>query len=161
MSKKEPDETDSMNASQDTSEEALAALTTDLQRVQADFINYRNRTEDEHRRQSHATKAATIVQLLPLLDDIERAVSHLPTELQDNQWAKGVAALPKQLDRALESLGVTRINALDEPFDPQLHEAVQMEDGEGEHEVVTEVLRTGYRMDEQVLRPSLVKVGRA
>lgn len=142
-------------------DQALAELTADLQRIQADFVNYRNRVEDERQRAGETAKAATIKRLLPLLDDIERAVAHIPPELADNPWVKGVAALPKQLDRTLSELGVTRIDALNQPFDPALHEAVQMEDGEGEHEVVTDELRAGYKLnDDTVLRPSMVKVRR-
>ncbi|HWZ65337.1 MAG TPA: nucleotide exchange factor GrpE [Patescibacteria group bacterium] len=147
---------------QDETNQALADLTADLQRIQADFVNYRNRQEDEKQRLIDNTRSATVKKLLPLVDDVERAVSHTPTELTDNTWAKGVASLPKQLEKALADLDVERIVALDQPFDPELHEAVQMLDGEGEHEVVVEELRAGYKnkRTQQVIRPSMVKVGR-
>lgn len=143
-------------------QQALAELTTDLQRIQADFVNYRNRVEDERQRLNASTKTATVKKILPLLDDIERAVAHIPPELETNPWVKGIASLPKQLEKVLTELGVERIKALDQPFDPELHEAVQMLDGEGEQEIVAEELRAGYKdnLTGQILRPSMVKVSK-
>lgn len=145
----------------DQAAQALAELTADLQRIQADFVNYRNRVEEERQRLHDSAKAATVKKLLPLLDDVERAVAHIPPKLSDDPWVKGIAALPKKLEKSLAELNVTRIAALHQPFDPELHEAVHMEEGEGEQEVVTEELRAGYKLGNDVLRPSMVKVGRA
>lgn len=139
-------------------EQELAELTTDLQRVQADFVNYRQRVEDERQQLAKNAKAATVIKLLPIVDNIERALSHLPTDLADNKWAQGVTSLAKSLDKSLADLGVARISALGKPFDPNLHEAISSEGGEGEHEVVVEELRAGYTLDNQVIQPSMVKV---
>ena len=138
-------------------EQQVGELTADLQRVQADFVNYRTRMDEERTRIIESTKAATIMKLLPIVDTIERAISHTPKELVDHQWVKGVAALGKGLDKSLAELGVTRIQAVGQPFDPNLHEAISAE-GEGEHEVVSDELRTGYTLHGNVIRPSLVKV---
>lgn len=140
-------------------EQDLGELTADLQRVQADFINYRTRMEEEKVRVIAGAKAATILKLLPVIDNIERAVGHMPTELEGNQWAKGVSTLGKSLDKSLADLGVTRIATVGRPFDPNLHEAISAE-GDGDHDVVTEELRAGYMLDGQVIRHSLVKVSR-
>lgn len=142
-------------------EQQIGDLTADLQRVQADFINYRRRVEEERRQLIDTSKAATIMKLLPMIDTIERAIAHLPNDLADNPWAKGVVSLQKSLQKSLEELGVTRIEALNQPFNPALHEAISMEDGDGEQEVVTEELRAGYKLGEAVIRPSMVKVGRS
>lgn len=134
-------------------------LTEDLQRLRADFENYRKRVESEKATVGTLTKAATILKLLPVIDNIERATHHIPAELAENQWAKGVASLVKSLEKSLAELGLTRIEATaGTPFDPNRHEAIVMEEGEGDHEVVSEELRAGYVLGDQVIRPSMVKV---
>lgn len=138
-------------------EQHLGELTADLQRVQADFINYRARMEEDKMRTITSAKAATIMKLLPVVDNIERAVGHMPAELEDNQWAKGVSALAKNLDKSLDELGVSRIQTIGQPFDPNLHEAISAE-GDGDHEIVSQELRVGYTLNGQVIRHSLVKV---
>ena len=138
-------------------EQHLGELTADLQRVQADFINYRSRMEEDKARTIQGAKAATILKLLPVIDNIERAVGHVPAELADNQWAKGVSALAKNLEKSLGDLGLTRIEATGRPFDPNLHEAISAE-GEGSRETVGDELRAGYMLDGHVVRHSLVKV---
>lgn len=140
-------------------EQQVGELTADLQRVQADFVNYRARMDDERRRNIENTQASTIMKLLPVVDNIERAISHVPHDLADNPWAKGVAALGKSLDKSLADMGVSRIQAVGEPFSPLLHEAVSAE-GEGDDEVVSEELRAGYLLGSQVMRPAMVKVTR-
>jgi molecular chaperone GrpE len=162
MDPQEPKKPTKPSKKNDQEQQALAELTADLQRIQADFVNYRNRVEDERQRINASAKAATVKKVLPLLDDIERAVAHIPTELDVNPWVKGIASLPKQLEKALSELGVERIKALGQPFNPEQHEAVQMLDGEGEQEIVAEELRAGYieSATKQVIRPSMVKVGK-
>jgi molecular chaperone GrpE len=138
-------------------EQQIGELTADLQRIQADFINYRTRTEEDKRLATLAGKGAAILKLLPVIDDIERAVGYIPAELADNQWVKGVSSLGKNLEKSLLDLGVTRIPAVGQPFDPNLHEAISAE-GEGAHEIVSEELRAGYMLDGQVVRHSMVRV---
>ena len=113
--------TDKKSKRESELEQHLGELTADLQRVQADFINYRTRMEEEKLRTIAGAKAATILKLLPVIDNIERAIGHMPAELEENQWAKGVSALAKNLDKSLSDLGVTRIATVGQPFDPNLH----------------------------------------
>ena len=137
-------------------------LTADLQRLRADFENYRKRIDAEKQQLQQMTSAATILKLLPVIDTIERAVAHAPDELAENKWAQGVIAVGKNLEKSLAEIGLTRIIANpDTPFNPELHEAVMMaDDAEGEHEVIAEELRAGYTLQGQVIRPSMVKVTR-
>lgn len=146
----------------DERDQQIADLTGDLQRVRADFENYRKRVDMEKRMARATGEASTVLKLIPVIDNIERAVSHLPDELVDNKWAQGVASLAKNLDKSLESLDVRRIDASEGVvFDPELHEAVQFdEDAEGEHEVVAEELQSGYMLHGEPLRPSMVRVTR-
>jgi len=143
-------------------EDELAKLTEDLQRVQADFINYRRRVDEDRKALIETTKAATVTRLLPVVDNIELATKHVPAELADNKWAQGIIGLNKSLGKSLVELGLTRINAeAGTVFDPHLHEAVMMDEtSQGDEEVIAEELRTGYQLGTQVVRHSMVKVTR-
>lgn len=140
----------------------VGELTQDVQRLRADFENYRKRIDIEKAQLSDLTKAATIMKLLPIIDTLERAIAHAPAELADNKWAQGVTSVGKNLEKSLSDLGLARIDAaVGTAFDPNLHEAVMMEeDASGEQEVVSEELRAGYKLGENVIRPSMVKVTR-
>ena len=137
----------------------LDELTSVLQRTQADFENYRRRADEQKAEIFDFAKAEVVKELLPLLDDIERALGHLPKELEKNEWAKGVVGVSKRVQDSLKKMGIERIKTIGEEFDPLLHEAVSAE-GEGENEIVSEELQAGYKMGEDVLRPAMVKVKR-
>jgi molecular chaperone GrpE len=140
----------------------LNELTTDLQRTRADFENYRKRAEQEREHARSVGKSQAILKLLPVIDNIERAIGHMPESLADDKWAQGVASLIKNLEKSLESLDLYRIDAKPgTPFDPELHEAIQMDDGEGDEEVISEELQPGYKLGNDVIRHSMVKVTRA
>jgi molecular chaperone GrpE len=137
----------------------VAELTEALQRSQADLVNFRARTEREKSELTDYVKAQVVTDLLPLIDNLERALGHLPKELADNDWAKGVSSVAKQVQDTLAKLGVERIKTVGEPFDPGLHEAVSV-DGETGEEVVSEELQTGYQLGDTILRHSIVRVQR-
>lgn len=143
-------------------EQQLGELTQDLQRTRADFENYRKRVEQEKTAAREAGQASAILKLLPVIDNIERAIVHQPEELKDNKWAQGVANLVKNLEKSLENLGVTRIDAKPGSlFNPELHEAIQFdEDAEGENEVIGEELQAGYLLNGHPIRHAMVKVTR-
>jgi molecular chaperone GrpE len=132
----------------------VAELTADLQRVQADFANYRKRALRDQQAAADRAKAAVVNQLLGVLDDLERARKHGDL---DSGPLKSVA---DKLDAALSGLGLTAFGAEGEDFDPVLHEAVQHEGdgGEGSRPVIGTVMRQGYRLGENVLRHALVGV---
>jgi molecular chaperone GrpE len=146
----------------DKSQQKIDELTLDLQRTRADFENYRKRVEQEKEHARTAGKSGAILKLLPVIDNIERAIAHAPEELKDNKWAQGVANLVKNLEKSLESLEVKRIEAKPgTQFDPAFHEAIQFdEDAEGDKEVVAEELQAGYMLGNTVVRHSMVKVTR-
>lgn len=149
-------------AKDDELNQHVAELTMDLQRTRADFENYRKRVETEKELARASGKATAILKLLPVIDNIERAISHLPSDLKENAWALSVTNLVKQLDKSLEHLDLKRIDAQPgTPFDPELHEAIQMDDGEGETEVIAEELQSGYMLAGRVIRHAMVKVTRA
>jgi molecular chaperone GrpE len=141
---------------------AITELTDDLQRTRADFENYRKRVELEKQYARTAGEANAILKLLPVIDNIERAIAHQPDDLADNKWAQGIAGLVKQLEKSLEGMNLKRIEASPGTvFNPELHEAIQFEDdAEGEHEVIAEELQAGYTLGGQPIRHAMVKVTR-
>lgn len=164
--------TPSTEAEPEEEEEAAAAVEADLarlanerdemrtlaQQVQADFENYRKRMLREQTAQIERATQGLVEQLLPVLDSFELAVARLP-ESTDEQVRKGVELVYAELLGVLEKAGLERIDARGKPFDPNVHEAVLQEDGDGEP-VVGEIMRTGYRLKGRVLRPAMVKVSR-
>jgi molecular chaperone GrpE len=143
-------------------EQQLGELTQDLQRTRADFENYRKRTESEKVSARESGRASAILKLLPVIDNIERAVMFIPDDIKENTWVQGVAGLAKNLDKSLEGLGLKRIDAKPGTiFNPELHDAVQFdEDATGEQEVISEELQPGYTLDDYPIRHAMVKVTR-
>jgi molecular chaperone GrpE len=138
----------------------IAELTSDLQRTRADFENYRKRVDAEKQNARESGQASAILKLLPVIDNIERAIAYVPEELKEDKWVQSVAGLSKGLDKSLDSLNLQRINAAPgTDFDPELHEAIQFdEDATGEKEVIAEELQAGYLLNGHVIRHAMVKV---
>src|SRR5579884_2044205 len=129
------------------------------QRTQADFVNYKRRAERERADEAQAARADLLVQLLPALDDLERALSHVPESLRGNPWADGLPLVARQLRLALARAGVERLGAEGEAFDPRLHEAVAYQPQPGFAEgQIAHVARPGYRIGERIVRPAQVVV---
>ena len=127
----------------------IAELTNDLQRTRADFENYRKQVELQKESACRAARQATVIKMLPVLDDMDRALATYANEL---------APLKKSFDKTLEGLGIAKIpSEVGVEFNPDLHDAVMVE-GEGEKEVIAETLRPGYYYESEVLRPAMVKV---
>lgn len=127
------------------------------QRSAADFINYKRRVEDERREAGRLVSAALVINLLPVYDDLDRAVSTVDARLAGLNWVQGVEAIHRKFGHLLESMGVREIPASGERFDPEQHEAV------GEHEgpqgTVVHVAQKGYTLAGKVIRPAMVIVG--
>jgi molecular chaperone GrpE len=136
----------------------LEELTQALQRERADAINIRRRHEEELANLRSHLKTNVVRDLLPVIDNFERALKHVPKDLEGNDYIKGVQGVVKQFEKSLEQMGVQRIKAVGEPFDPHYHEAVSMEEGDGTHEVVSEELQSGYSLGDDVIRHAMVRV---
>lgn len=136
----------------------LAELTEALQRERADATNLRRRHDEQMASLKSVVKASVVRDLLPVIDNLERALKHVPADLEDNDYVKGVQGVVKQFEKTLAELGVERIKTVGEPFDPRYHEAVSMEDGDGATETVSEELQAGYRLGEEVIRHAMVRV---
>ncbi len=141
-------------------ESQLKELTEALQRERADSQNLRRRAEEERLQLGNFYKAMVVRELLPVIDDLERALDHAPKELANHAYVKGIQSLAKKFDSTLAGLGLERIKTTSEPFDPRYHEAISLEDKGGEHEMVSEELQAGYKLGEEVIRPAMVRVKR-
>ncbi len=132
----------------------VAELTADLQRVQADFANYRKRAQRDQQAAADRAKAGVVNELLGVLDDLDRARKHGDLD------AGPLKSVADKLLGALTGLGLTAFGAEGEDFDPVLHEAVQHEGdgGDGARPVIGTVMRQGYKLGDQVLRHALVGV---
>lgn len=127
------------------------------QRSQADLENYAKRAEQEKSEIIEFANRVLILDLLPILDDFERALASLPIELDEQNWTEGIKLIYNKLKTILETQGLAEIKAKGEYFDPYLHEAAgQLE---GEEGIIMEETRKGYKFRDKLLRPSMVMVG--
>lgn len=139
-------------------QQQVTELTDALQRERADAANIRRRHEEQLAGLRTSVKAQVVRDLLPIVDNFERALKHVPEELEDNDYIKGVQAVVKQFEKTLSDIGVERIKTVGEVFDPHFHEAVSMEEGEGDKEIVSEELQSGYKLGDEILRHAMVRV---
>lgn len=127
-----------------------ASLLADLQRTRADFENYRKQVEIQREQAKAMAVNAAVLKLLPLLDDIDRAIVAYPEQL---------GALGKSLGKALGELKLAKMDTkVGVEFNPDYHDAISMDDAEGSREVIAETLRSGYLYEGKVLRPAMVRV---
>jgi molecular chaperone GrpE len=133
-------------------------LTEALQRERADSENIRRRHDEQISSLKDVVKAGVVRELLPIIDNLERSLKHVPKDLEDNDYVKGVQGIVKQFEKTLDDIGVQRIKTVGEVFDPKLHEAISMEDGDGVVEKISEELQSGYILGEQVIRHAMVRV---
>lgn len=154
-----PAELEELKVKLAAAEEKAADYLAQLKRLKADFINYRRRVEREQAEFTEYANARLIKELLPVLDNLERALA-AGEDASGEALRQGVAQVVRQFLTVLEKEGVMPLDpGLGRPFDPERQEALLRE--EGEAEVVVAELQRGYRYKEKVLRPTLVKVGPA
>ena len=138
-------------------EEQINSLKDQNLRLMAEFENYKKRTQKEKEQSYEFATADTVGKLLPILDTLELSLTQDATD--GNAFKAGIELTVKQFRTILEKAGVTEIPALNEPFNPELHNAVlRQEDGDGEPDTVVEVLQKGYTLHDRVIRHSMVKV---
>ena len=128
-------------------------LLNDLQRTRADFENFRKQVDLQKSQAKKLAEDSTVMKILPLIDDMSRAISANPEAL---------SPISKTLEKTMSELGLSKIEtAVGTDFNPDLHDAISMEESDGEKEVVAEELRPGYLYNGEVLRPAMVRVKRA
>lgn len=130
----------------------VASLTADLQRLQAEYANYRKRIDREREEAAVITTSIVLAQLLPVLDDIDRASEH-------GELTGGFKAVADQLTTITEKLGLVKFAEVNVPFDPMIHEALMHEtSAEVSETTATKVLQPGYKFKDKVIRPARVAV---
>ena len=138
-------------------QEKAESYLANWQRAQADFINYKRRSEQEKEEISKFANSALMLNLISVLDDLERAFASIPPDLDKLGWLDGIRLIERKLHASLEAQGLSPIKAVGEPFDPHLHEAIRQDNGkEG---IVIEEAQKGYKLHDRVIRPSIVVVG--
>jgi molecular chaperone GrpE len=158
MSKDKSDKHKKDEQSLEELQQQIEELTEALSRERADSINLRRRADEEKSRMGNFYKANVVRKLLPALDNLERALKHVPKDIKDHDYVKGVQGVVKQFEKVLSDLGVEKIKTEGERFDPRYHEAVGMEEGDGDTEVVAEELQAGYTLGDEIIRHAMVKV---
>jgi molecular chaperone GrpE len=128
-------------------------------RAAADYKNFKRRTEQERADLIRGASAGLLLKLLPVVDDLERALDSATPDVAATAWYAGFKLIPQKLQTVLESEGVTPIEAIGQEFNPNLHEAVIYEAAEGQEGKVVGELQKGYKLRDRVLRPTMVKVG--
>lgn len=133
-------------------------LLTRMKYLQADIENYRKRTEKEMQAIEEHSLRSLVTKLLTVLDELELAAENAGKSDQQKAVSEGIKMVYRNLDTALKSVGLKKIEAVGMPFDPKLHEAVEKVQGSPERDIVVEEIRSGYTFRGEVLRPSMVKV---
>lgn len=131
-------------------------------RTMADFQNFRRRNQQEFQQFRQLANEDLVVALLPVLDNFERTVEHLQAGATVETMIEGVRAVEKQLRSVLEARNVQRISAVGEPFDPEVHEAIEMvPTTEAPDNTVLSEIEPGYRLGDRIIRPARVRVARS
>ena len=144
------------NQNSDEENEKYAALEDNFVRLQADFVNYKRRTEQERKDYIELGSKKVLNELLTVIDNFERAIE---AHTNEESFKEGVELIYKQLLELLNKNNVTEMKCLNEKFDPEFHHAVLVEEKQGVEEgIIIDVLQKGYLIGEKVLRPAMVKV---
>lgn len=158
-------EVESKSEWQEKAEEYL----TDLQRLQADFENYKKRQQAESKEFSSHLAKSIVTDLIPVLSNLQAAADHVPADLRESPWVMGITYIEKQFEDALRNYGVTAIEVKPgDSFNPTEHEAVDIENQESgienqekEQETITRVVQKGYKIGDRVIQPAKVIVSKA
>ena len=153
------------SADEAVAEDELARITAErdeyldqLQRSRAEFLNFKRRNEQERTQLRQFVTRDVLAQFLPVIDDFQRAMASMPEDERESGWVRGVNLIQDKLAATAQRLGAERIEALGQPFDPALHEAVATEPGSTGSTIV-EVYQNGYRIGDVLVRPAMVKTG--
>jgi molecular chaperone GrpE len=126
-------------------------------RTQADFVNYKRRCEQEKEDTIKFGNSMLLLALLPVLDDLQRALDSVPEDINSIPWVQGIRLIERKFSKSLESQGVKIIKTEGEAFDPNIHEAALHVDGEDG--MIIKELQKGYKLHDKIIRPAMVAVG--
>ncbi len=157
--KEEPQDVDGLRAALQEEREKSQGYLASWQRTAADFQNQKRRVEQERSEVARLANASLVINLLPLMDDLERALRTVDSNLAGLTWIDGVWLIQRKFQAVLENAGCREIEADGQPFDPNLHEAIS--EASGEEGKIISVVQQGYKLGDRVIRPAMVVVGRA
>lgn len=146
-----------MSKKDDQTKAKIAELEEDLKRTHADLFNIRRRADEDRIKIGTFAKTEVITELLPVIDNLDRAIAAAPADFAKSDYVNGLHAVQKQLQVTLVKLGIERIKTVGEVFNPHTMEAVAVE-GDGAKEVVSEELQAGYSLNGQIIRAATVKI---
>lgn len=138
----------------------LAEIKGLMLRIQADFDNYRKRTQKEKEEYGSYLNTDLILRIIPVMDNFQLALKHLPKELEGDNWVQGIFHIERQLEQILADEGVQKVAALGQSFNHQEHEAIEEVESEAPPETVVEEVLAGYKLKDKVIRPAKVKVSK-
>jgi molecular chaperone GrpE len=154
----EPQDVESLRKRLAEERERAQSLYANWQRAAADFQNYKRRVDEERSEAARFANAALVINLLPLVADLERALKTVDTQLAGLTWIDGVWLIYRKFQAILENFGVKEIESEGQPFDPNVHEAIG--EAPGEEGKVVSVVQKGYALGDRVVRPAMVIVGK-
>jgi molecular chaperone GrpE len=154
----DPNDVDGLRSALAKERETAQANYASWQRAAADFQNFKRRVEEERSEVGRLANMALLYNLLPIIDDLERALSTVDKSLAGLTWVDGIWLIYRKFQQVLQSAGVTEIAAEGEAFDPKVHEAVS--EAPGDEGKVVSVVQRGYQIGDRVVRPAMVVVGR-
>ncbi len=154
----EPEDPEALRTRLSEEKEKAQSYLASWQRAAADYQNFKRRVEQDRQESGRLATAALVMNLLPVLDDLERALNKVDVHLAGLTWVDGIWLIYRKLQVVLERAGVSEIEADGHPFDPSVHEAISQ--APGEEGKVVGVVQKGYRLGERTLRPAMVIVGK-
>ncbi|MDZ4278963.1 MAG: nucleotide exchange factor GrpE [Dehalococcoidia bacterium] len=154
----EPNDVDGLRARLQDEKEKAQQHFSNWQRAAADYQNLKRRMEQERSEAGRLASASLVINLLPLMDDLERALRNVDTKLAGLTWIDGIWLIYRKFQAVLESAGVKEIPADGQPFDPKVHEAIS--EAPGDDGKVISVVQKGYMLGDRVIRPAMVIVGK-
>ena len=158
IDRQEPDDVEGLRTRLEEEKQRAGKHYESWQRSAADYQNYKRRMEEERREVARLASVSLIINLLPLMDDIERALKNVDPKLSGLTWIDGIWMIYRKFEAVLQNAGVTEIEADAQQFDPTVHEAISEVDGE-EGKVLS-VVQKGYKLGDRVIRPAMVVVGK-
>ncbi len=153
----EPGDVEGLRARLEEEKEKAGQHYASWQRSAADYANYKRRMDEERAEVGRLARAALVINLLPLMDDIERALRNVDVKLAGLTWIDGIWLIYRKFEAVLQNAGVTEIEADSQTFDPNVHESIS--EAEGEEGKVISVVQKGYKLGDRVIRPAMVIVG--
>ena len=154
----EPQDVEGLQARVAEEKEKAQTFKANWQRAAADMQNLKRRTEQERFEVGRLANASLVINLLPLMDDLERALHEVDVKLAGLTWIDGIRLIYRKFEAVLQNAGVSEIEADGQQFDPNVHEAIS--EAEGEEGRIVSVVQKGYKLGDRVIRPAMVVVGK-